>query len=144
MLDKEFEDKGLALKVELDPRMPATLCGDSHRLQQILLNLTGNAIKFTEKGEVDVRIFRADPDFWGMEVSDTGPGIHPEAQQYIFESFRQADNVTTRKHGGIGLGLAIVRSLVQVLGGKITLKSKVGEGTTFTVILPFAHAKEEK
>ena len=144
MLDKEFEDKGLALKVELDPRMPATLRGDSHRLQQILLNLTGNAVKFAEKGEVNARIFRADPDFWGMEVSDTGPGIPPEAQQYIFESFRQADNVTTRKHGGIGLGLAIVRSLVQVLGGKITLKSKVGEGTTFTVILPFAHAKEEK
>ncbi len=144
MLDKEFEDKGLALKVELDPRMPATLRGDSHRLQQILLNLTGNAVKFAEKGEVNARIFRADPDFWGMEVSDTGPGIPPEAQQYIFESFRQADNVTTRKHGGIGLGLAIVRSLVQVLGGKIALKSKVGEGTTFTVILPFAHAKEEK
>jgi len=144
MMDKEFKDKGLALTVELDPAMPATLRGDAHRLQQILLNLVSNAVKFTEAGGVVVRIFRADPDSWGMEVADTGPGIPPEAQQYIFESFRQADNMTTRKHGGIGLGLAIVRNLIQILGGRITLTSIVDEGSTFTVILPFLHSKEEK
>jgi signal transduction histidine kinase len=144
MMDKEFKDKGLTLKVDLDPAMPTSMRGDVHRLQQILLNLVSNAVKFTEAGSVDVRIFHSDPDSWGMEVVDTGPGIPPEAQQYVFESFRQADNVTTRKHGGIGLGLAIVRNLVQVLGGKITLTSKVDEGSTFTVILPFLHSKEEK
>jgi signal transduction histidine kinase len=144
MMGKGFKDKGIALNVSLDAQMPSTLRGDVHRLQQILLNLVGNAVKFTEKGEVNVRIFRANPDSWGMEVTDTGAGIPPEAQPYIFESFRQADNVITRQHGGIGLGLAIVHNLVQIFGGKITLKSKVGEGSTFTVILPFQFSKDEK
>ena len=140
MMDKTFQDKNLALKVELDPAMPVTLRGDAHRLQQILLNLVGNAVKFTEAGSVNVLIFRADSTSWGMEVTDTGPGIPPEVQENIFESFRQVDNIATRKHGGIGLGLAIVRSLVQLMGGKITLNSTVDEGSTFTVILPLLHS----
>jgi signal transduction histidine kinase len=140
MMDKQFKDKKLALNIELDPAMPVTLRGDAHRLQQILLNLVGNAVKFTETGSVTVRVFREEPASWGMEVTDTGPGIPLEAQQYVFESFRQADNVTTRTHGGIGLGLAIVRSLVNVMGGKITLDSVVGEGSTFTVILPMLNS----
>jgi PAS domain S-box-containing protein len=144
MMDKEVKDKGLILEVELDPQMPESLRGDPHRLQQILLNLVGNAVKFTDQGEVKVRFFSADSVSWGMEVTDTGPGIPAEAQPYVFDSFRQVDNVTTRQHGGIGLGLSIVRNLVQVFGGKITLTSKVGEGTTFTVILPLLHSKEEK
>ncbi len=144
IMDKEFEDKGLAFKVEMDPAMPAALRGDSHRLQQILLNLVGNAVKFTEKGGVNVRIYRRDASFWGMEVTDTGPGIPPEAQPYIFESFRQADNVITRRHGGIGLGLAVVRSLVQILGGTITLDSALGKGATFNVLLPFTRPEEDK
>lgn len=144
MLGKEFKDKGLALNVDLDPQMPAILCSDSHRLQQVLLNLTGNAVKFTDAGRVDVRIYRVDALAWGMEVSDTGPGIAPEIQPYIFESFRQADSTTTRQHGGIGLGLTIVRNLVEVFGGTISLKSEVGRGSTFTVILPFQPARKEE
>ena len=143
-LDKSATDKNLRLNVVMDPNLPPILRGDAQRLGQVLLNLAGNAVKFTEKGGVDVRLFCVDDKHWGFDVSDTGPGIAPEAQQYVFESFRQVDNVTTRKHGGIGLGLAIVRNLVQLMGGGISLSSVVGEGSTFSVILPFDPSKEEK
>ena len=143
-LDKSAADKNLRLNVVMEPNLPPILRGDAQRLGQVLLNLAGNAVKFTEKGGVDVRLFRVDDNRWGFDVSDTGPGIAPEAQQYVFESFRQVDNVTTRKHGGIGLGLAIVRNLVQLMGGGISLSSVVGEGSTFSVILPLDLSKEEK
>jgi signal transduction histidine kinase len=101
-----------------------------------LINLIGNAIKFTESGSVQVRLYRVDTAWWAMEVSDTGPGIPPDAQQYIFEPFRQVDGSITREYRGTGLGLSIVKSLVELMGGTIRLESGVGRGSTFTLTLP--------
>ncbi len=143
-LEKAIQDKGLKLSVSIDPSMPSTLVGDSRRLQQILINLVGNSVKFMDRGEIRVSIRPQDPSVWIIEVADNGPGIPPEAQEFIFESFRQVEGVTTREHGGIGLGLAIVKSLVGLMGGEIKLWSELGKGTTFTVFLPNRLALEEK
>ena len=136
--------KGLELKSRVDVTVPARLLGDPHRLNQILVNLTSNAIKFTERGSVAVRIGRPDPDHWLLEVSDTGPGIPPEEQPYIFDPFRQAESVTTRQRGGVGLGLAIVKRLAGLMGGDISLASEVGRGSTFTVVLPLVPPQENE
>lgn len=129
-------NKGLHLRTTLDANLPETLLGDERRLIQILINLTGNAIKFTTKGEVTMRIHPYDSAHWAMSVSDTGAGIPPEAQAYIFDPFRQVDNAITRDNRGTGLGLSITRQLAELMGGRIELKSEVGQGSTFTVILP--------
>ncbi len=123
--------------------MPATLLGDEGRLQQILVNLVNNAIKFTEKGGVHIRIMRPDADFWAIQVSDTGIGIPLSAQHTIFEPFRQVDGSVTRQRGGTGLGLSIVRQLTLAMGGTIHLDSLPGRGSTFTILLPLI-LKEEK
>lgn len=136
-MDKTVADKGLFLDVNVDASLPESARGDAQRIGQVLLNLVGNAVKFTQIGGVNVRLYRVDELRWGFSVADTGPGIPPEAQQYIFESFRQVESVTTREHGGIGLGLAIVKKLVELMSGEITLSSKVGEGSTFLVVFPF-------
>ncbi len=128
--------KGLKFSVTLDPTLPAMLYGDERRLQQMLINLTGNAIKFTNTGEVRVRISRPHLDHWAIEVSDTGPGIPEEAQTYIFEPFRQVDGSITREHRGTGLGLSIVKQLAELMNGRVELHSIVGEGSTFTIWLP--------
>ena len=142
-LDKQAAEKGLTLTTKIEPGMPSVALGDFNRLQQILLNLGGNAVKFTESGGVTVRIYRVDERYWGFDVTDTGPGISAEARGYIFESFRQVEDVVIRKHGGIGLGLAIVKSLVELMGGQILLASEVGKGATFTVTFPFEPSKEK-
>jgi len=129
-------NKGLSLITSIDPSLPGTLYGDEHRLKQILINLIGNAIKFTEKGEVRVNLYRSDPAQWVMEVSDTGIGIPKEAQAYIFEPFRQVDNNITHTNQGTGLGLAITHQLVELMGGQIHLESTVGQCSKFSVILP--------
>ena len=118
--------------------MPNELIGDAERLQQILINLTGNALKFTEKGSITVLIDRVDADQWKIEASDTGVGIPENEVPFIFEAFRQANNLefTTRQHGGIGLGLSIVKQLVDLMKGEIAVKSEYGKGSTFTVVLP--------
>jgi signal transduction histidine kinase len=123
--------------------VPTSLISDRHRLHQILVNLVGNAIKFTEEGKVSIHVFRSDSEHWTLEVSDTGPGIPREAQAYIFEPFRQVDSSATRHHAGSGLGLSIVRQLVNLLGGEITLVSEVGQGSTFAVILPLIMEQEK-
>jgi signal transduction histidine kinase len=130
------ERKGLRLTSEVDPAVPDTLRGDITRIQQILLNLAGNAIKFTTQGQVDLRLLMPDSEHWAIQVADTGPGIPPESQQIIFEPFRQLDGSPTRPHGGTGLGLSIVQQLTQYMGGEIKLQSEVGQGSTFTVIFP--------
>ncbi len=137
------QKKGLALTIEIAPDVPATLSGDEKRLQRILSNLLGNAVKFTETGGVQARIYRLDPNHWAMQVTDTGPGIPPEAQAYIFESFQQVDDSLTQKRSGFGLGLSIVKQLVEMMGGEITLESEIGQGSVFTVTLPITLPQEK-
>jgi two-component system, sensor histidine kinase and response regulator len=123
------------LVVRFAPDLPATLVGDPLRLNQVLTNLVGNAIKFTEHGEVVVAIERdtqsRDPGALRFSVSDTGIGIAPEKLTSIFSPFAQADSSTTRKYGGSGLGLAIVERLVRLMGGRVWVESEVGKGSTF-------------
>ena len=105
--------------------------GDSGRLRQVLLNLVGNAFKFTSQGRILVQVFRLSAAEYEFEVSDTGVGIAPERQAAIFESFTQADNSTTRRYGGSGLGLTISKALVELMGGRIWVQSAPGQGSTF-------------
>ncbi len=135
-------NKGLAFSTEILPPLPNRIYGDEQRLEQILVNLGGNAIKFTKTGEVRIRFYQNDPEHWGIRVSDTGAGIPPEAQEFVFESFRQVDNSLTRENRGSGLGLTIVKQLVELMDGKISLDSQVGAGSTFTVILPLRNRQE--
>jgi two-component system, chemotaxis family, CheB/CheR fusion protein len=138
------QHKGLSLTSQIRPEIPPYLSGDFNRLQQILTNLVGNAIKFTQTGGVQIHLYRSDGTHWALEVSDTGSGIPAEAQGYIFEPFRQLDGSVTREHGGSGLGLSIVKELVTLMGGRISLKSKVGQGSIFTVLLPLRESIQEE
>jgi PAS domain S-box-containing protein len=128
-------EKGLELAYHVDPDMPPALMGDPGRLGQIIINLVGNAIKFTEKGEVVVRVHpesrTEDAILVHFSVSDTGIGISPAMQEKIFEAFTQNDSSTTRKYGGTGLGLAISARLVGMMGGRIWVESVEGKGSTF-------------
>jgi polar amino acid transport system substrate-binding protein len=130
------QKKGISLTTELDPELPAQLVGDPTRINQMVTNLTSNSIKFTKQGGVHIRFYLISKEQWAMDVTDTGPGIPKAAHESIFEPFRQADNTITRKHGGTGLGLSIVKHLTGLMGGEITLKSKLGSGTAFTIVLP--------
>ncbi len=129
-------NKGLQFVSEIDPALPAEIIGDERRLQQVLINLAGNAIKFTQQGQVTISLLRLSESEWAMRVSDTGAGIPKEAQTYIFDPFRQVDNAITRDNRGTGLGLSITKQLVELMDGRIELESEVGRGSTFTVILP--------
>jgi PAS domain S-box-containing protein len=128
--------KGLRFHIDLAPDFPEPIYGDERRVEQILSNLVGNAVKFTEQGQVDVRVCRVETGMWLMEVADTGPGITHEAQAYIFEPFRQVSNAITRDNRGTGLGLSITRQLVNLMKGEIRLESEPVQGSTFTVLLP--------
>lgn len=137
VMDKLTADKNLKLTSELDANLPVTLKGDSARLQQILVNLVNNAVKFTEEGSIHVQLSRLDERHWGIKVSDTGQGIPKEELPRIFETFRQVEGTTTRVHGGFGLGLSIVKQLVTLMGGSVSVESEVGKGSVFSIILPF-------
>lgn len=141
ILKYKAEEKGLNLHCELAPEIPEVLHGDPIRLSQILINLTGNAIKFTEKGNVFVKIGlkEIDAETANIEakIEDTGIGIPEDRLDKIFESFTQAESDTTRKYGGTGLGLTISKELVQLQQGQIKVKSKKGEGSTFSFTLPY-------
>lgn len=143
------ETKKLAFTVFLDPGLPKTITTDQRRLEQIIKNLLSNALKFTEKGSVELKIVAAaggtsanpSGNFGGgssiaFAVSDSGIGISPDKQKLIFEAFRQADAGTSRRYGGSGLGLSISRELARLLGGFIELESESGRGSTFTLVLP--------
>lgn len=132
------QKKGLKFTASLDKDMPAELLGDERRLKQIIINLVGNAIKFTKEGEVRLTISRPDKENWVIQVTDTGVGISKEARAYIFEPFRQVENTITRDNRGIGLGLSITKQLVEIMNGRIVLDSEPGKGSTFTVMLPIA------
>jgi signal transduction histidine kinase len=142
VMDVFANSKGLKLTMQVAPGVPTTLFGDSQRLRQIIVNLVGNAIKFTERGEVKVDVYCPDPDHWALSVTDSGPGIPADAQAYIFEPFRQVDTSLTREQAGVGLGLSIVKQLATLMQGKIQLESKVGSGSTFTIILPVISTPE--
>ncbi len=137
-------DKGLELLFDIAPDVPGGLVGDSLRLGQVLINLIGNAIKFTEKGEVRLsgslleRV--GDRVKLGFTVSDTGIGLTPEQTARLFQSFQQADSSTTRRYGGTGLGLAITKRLVELMGGTIWVKSEPGRGSTFGFTARFGMA----
>jgi signal transduction histidine kinase len=130
------ENKQLTLTSKVAANMPSVVTGDKIRIQQILVNLVSNAIKFTDRGIVRIRVYCPDNQHWALQVSDTGCGIPREAQTHIFEPFRQVDGSATRRHGGTGLGLSIVEQLTKLMNGEIVLASEVGHGSTFTVILP--------
>jgi PAS domain S-box-containing protein len=142
LLDLRAQEEGLSLLSDVDRDVPRWLRGDPMRLRQILLNLVGNALKFTEIGTVEVRVACGATEsgrlLLEIEVEDTGIGISKEAQARLFSSFEQADVTTTRKYGGTGLGLTITRALVHGMGGEITLRSVPGVGSTFRVALPMA------
>ncbi len=144
VMDKTAADKGLRLTSEIEDNLPESLNGDATRLHQILVNLVNNAVKFTDKGSVHVKLFYPYQNKWGIEVSDTGHGI-PEAElPHIFETFRQVEGATTRVHGGFGLGLAIVRQLVNLMNGEIKVQSTIDVGTTFMVTLPLVAPESAK
>ncbi len=127
--------KHLSLHVDVHSGLPTILLGDKIRTMQILNNLVVNAIKYTQAGHVTIRAYPED-GHWAMEVADTGIGISHDAQGYIFEPFRQADDNGGRQRDGVGLGLSIVKQLVHAMDGTIQVSSSVGRGSTFTVMLP--------
>jgi signal transduction histidine kinase len=127
-------DKKLAFRVEMPPALPAGR-GDERRLTQVLLNLVGNAIKFTDHGEVAITA-SAEVGSYSVAVRDTGPGISAVDQKKLFQEFQQADNTTTKKKGGTGLGLAISKRIIEMHGGRIWVESRPGHGSTFSLTLP--------
>ena len=144
LLAARAHEKGLELTCLVDSELPAILKGDPGRLRQVLLNLLGNAVKFTSAGEVNVEARVVDSDAHHvvveLEVRDTGIGMEPQTLDRLFEAFAQADASTTRRYGGTGLGLAISRQLVELMGGALTVTSAPGSGSTFTARLPFARS----
>jgi signal transduction histidine kinase len=137
----QSREKNLPLVVDLDPAIPKLLYLDEVRVRQVLLNLLGNAFKFTESGQVELsaRLLRIHSETGRTDVlirvRDTGIGIPPDQQELIFEPFRQQDGQSTRRYGGTGLGLAIVRKYLELMGGKISVDSQVGSGSTFSILL---------
>ena len=143
-LAERAQRKHLTLSVEYDPTLPTAVMGDPIRIRQILTNLLGNAIKFTQAGDVSVTV-GLDPSSFGegtpptirLAVTDTGSGISAEGQAKLFQSFSQVDGSSTRVHGGTGLGLSICKQLSELMGGTIGVESVIGQGSTFWVVLPF-------
>ena len=146
ILQAQADAKSLLLRADLALDLPRYVRGDPTRLRQILLNLLGNAIKFTDRGEVRLdaasllsRDGAGQPRFSVcFDISDTGPGIDADTLQRLFQKFEQADHSTTRRYGGTGLGLAICKELTELMGGSIAVESRVGAGSTFSVTLPLA------
>lgn len=131
----QLSEKEVSLLVEIEPRAEGCFVGDPARLGQVLRNVLSNAVKFTERGSITLRLTRPD-DVLILEASDTGVGIAADRLNSIFQKFVQADSSTTRRFGGSGLGLAITRELVDLMGGTISVRSALGEGSVFTVELP--------
>jgi signal transduction histidine kinase len=135
-------DKKLAFKADVQPDLPPGR-GDERRLTQVLLNVVGNAIKFTDAGEVVIKACASNGEFH-LSVRDTGPGISAADQAKLFQEFQQADDPKTRKKEGTGLGLAISKRIVEMHGGQIWIESRVGQGSTFFVTLPVQVAEQAK
>jgi signal transduction histidine kinase/DNA-binding response OmpR family regulator len=147
LLGLKAVDKGLELSCRVAPEVPDRIMGDPSRLRQILVNLVGNAVKFTEKGDVVVEVDIANRSERRVElhfrVTDTGIGIRPEKREMVFAPFTQADGSTTRLYGGTGLGLAISKQLVELMGGRLWVESELGQGSTFHFTATFAESDQE-
>jgi signal transduction histidine kinase/CheY-like chemotaxis protein/HPt (histidine-containing phosphotransfer) domain-containing protein len=144
MFAQRATERGLSVDYQIAPDVPNELVGDPDRIKQILVNLVGNAMKFTEVGEVTVRVklaSGADRMLLQFDVRDTGPGISEDAQAALFQAFTQVDGSTQRQHGGTGLGLAIAKRLAHLMGGEIWLKSEVGHGSEFSFNVEVLRAK---
>ena len=135
ILAVKAHEKGLELSCFISPEVPSLLRGDPGRLRQVLINLTGNAIKFTDRGKVEISVIMAEETESHVtvrfDVKDTGIGIPADRMDRLFKSFSQADASTTRLHGGTGLGLAISKQITELMGGQIGVKSEEGKGSTF-------------
>lgn len=142
LLAPRAQGKGLEIAAHISVDLPSVIRTDGSRLRQIVTNLAGNAVKFTEKGGVGISVF-AEAGMLLVRVEDTGPGIPPTRQEAIFAEFEQADAQTATRHGGSGLGLAISRRLARLMGGDITLVSREGEGSVFTLALPLLASGED-
>lgn len=141
MIGPRAEEKGLALSSRVSEAVPDDLVGDPWHLRQVIVNLLGNGVKFTEEGEVSVSVETASESEKGLHlrfaVTDTGCGIEPEREAVIFEAFAQANGSATRRYGGMGLGLAISARLIQLMGGSISVESRPGKGSTFHFTVGF-------
>ncbi len=133
-------EKGVAFSVRIAPEVPQVIVGDALRVRQVLSNFASNAVKFTDRGRVEVEVAPVRPDWLRIKVLDTGIGIDAEAQRRLFKPFTQADGSTARRFGGSGLGLALCRQLVEMMGGSIGMKSTPGEGSAFWAELPLPAA----
>jgi signal transduction histidine kinase len=129
------DKKGLYFDLNLDSSLPDVIYGDEEAISKVAINLLSNAIKFTEQGGIKLSLDSQD-SVWSIVVTDSGIGIPPHAREFIFEEFRQVDQSSKRKHGGTGLGLAIVQKYVRSMGGSVSVRSEIGQGSTFTVTLP--------
>jgi PAS domain S-box-containing protein len=142
MFALQAKNKNVRLECEMAPEIPETIVGDSDRLSQVLINLIGNAVKFTHEGEVRVSV-QPRGDFVEFAVADTGIGIPEEKRELLFESFTQADSSFTRKFGGTGLGLAISKGLVDLMGGVISVRGRQGQGSVFSFTVPSKRAQTQ-
>jgi len=140
ILEPQAESQGLVLRL-LGTESPVPVWTDPGKVRQILVNLAGNAVRYTERGEVTIHLDHTDPDWLALHVRDTGPGIAPEDQERIFEAFTQVDSSHTRGAQGTGLGLAIAQKMARLLGGDVVLQSTLGRGSTFTLRLPRRRAE---
>lgn len=141
------EEKGVDFILDVDPAVPQMVVSDAVRLRQVLNNLVGNALKFTERGEIHVRVEliseATERVMLGFSVRDTGVGISPEKHSAIFGAFTQADSSTTRKYGGTGLGLAITKELIELMGGRLSVESEIGTGSIFRFTIPVTRPEED-
>ncbi len=142
LLHTQAEARRLALELVVEEEIPE-IRTDGDKLRQAIINLVGNAIKFTHQGGVTIRVYLKE-NAVGMDIIDTGIGIPEDKVKVIFEPFRQVDSSTTRQYGGTGLGLSITRSLVELLGGRISLQSEINKGSTFTILLPLSGESLQK
>ena len=135
LVEQAAERKGLILRLQIDDDVPSSVSGDPNRLGQVLLNLLGNAVKFTEEGRIDLRVTTGDNDLVFFEVEDTGIGLTPESLKRIFSDFEQSEASTSRRYGGTGLGLSICQKLADLMGGYIEVDSVFGQGSIFRLCL---------